>query len=184
MLQSEEILVAEFEYIAQTAFQAHEDRARVSTFYVITIGSILATLLSSETAVSDEPGMRWAFTGLFFVLSLFGLLTLLQLVRLRQAWFESVRVMNQIKHFFAQNVDKLDLKPAFLWHNGSRPSLFKPKSVSFLLALQVCLLGGLTFGAAVFFAGLAWGWSAVAGVAFAAGQLLLYGYSLRMKRDA
>jgi hypothetical protein len=34
-----EILVAEFNYIASTAFQANEDRARVSNYYLMSAGA-------------------------------------------------------------------------------------------------------------------------------------------------
>ena len=35
-LDVNEILIAEFNYIANTAFQANEDRARVSNYYLMT----------------------------------------------------------------------------------------------------------------------------------------------------
>ncbi len=44
-LNVEDILKAEFEYIAHTAFQANEDRARVSSFYFVSVGSVVAAIL-------------------------------------------------------------------------------------------------------------------------------------------
>jgi len=43
-LQSGEILIAEYAYIAKSAFQANEDRARVSTYYVVTFGTLYFAL--------------------------------------------------------------------------------------------------------------------------------------------
>jgi len=44
-LDVNEIVVAEFEYIATTAFQANEDRARVSNYYLMTAGAAVAAIL-------------------------------------------------------------------------------------------------------------------------------------------
>lgn len=100
-LELDEILVAEFEYIAQSAFQAHEDRARVTTFYLVSVGSFLAAVLGAQVDVLDTP-FYVAFAALFLVLSVMGWLTLLQLVRLRLAWFESVKAMNTVKDFYVE----------------------------------------------------------------------------------
>ena len=45
---SEELLQTEFDYIARTAFQANEDRARVSSFYLVAVGSMVAALFSTQ----------------------------------------------------------------------------------------------------------------------------------------
>ena len=50
-----DILQAEFNYIAQTAFQANEDRARVTTFYLVNLGGFVAALYSSQVANSPQP---------------------------------------------------------------------------------------------------------------------------------
>jgi len=44
-LDVNEILVGEFEYIAKTAFQANEDRAWVSNYYLMTAGAAVAAIL-------------------------------------------------------------------------------------------------------------------------------------------
>ncbi|MFN2220946.1 MAG: hypothetical protein ACK2UH_00210, partial [Candidatus Promineifilaceae bacterium] len=65
---------------------------------------------------------------------------------------------------------------------------FKPWSVSFLLAVQVTILGGAALGAMLVFVGLAaldnpniWLWvlSAFVGLLYAAGLVGLYWYLLR-----
>jgi len=148
---STEILAEEFEYIAATANQANEDRARVSSFYLVAVGSLVAALFSTQLLdTSTNNGTLYLlFSGLLLVLTLLGTLTVLQLARLRAAWYESMTAMNQIKEYVI-NQDK-DLARAFRWHKNSMPPLYKTDSVSYQQTLEVALLSGLTFGAAVYF---------------------------------
>ena len=189
-LKADSILAAEFEYIAQTAFQTNEDRAKVSTFYVLTVGSFLAAMLGLQTDFLQTQFIYLAFTILFAILGLNAALTLLQLVRLRQAWYDSAQAMNQLKAYYVEQLDDLPLNDAFRWSQGTLPVRFKPWSVSFLLALQVTILGGAAAGAAVVFAGYAfidnpnaWLWilAAFIGSVFAADLVALYWYLLREK---
>src|SRR5262245_6818222 len=96
-------LIAEFNYIAQTALQANEDRGRVAVFFLSAVGGLSAALVSAQTQTQAAPRLYWAFTALFLVLSLSGLMTLLQLIRLRQSWFESARAMNRLKDFYVKH---------------------------------------------------------------------------------
>lgn len=191
-LKADSILSAEFEYIAQTAFQTNEDRAKVSTFYVLTVGSFLAAMLGLQTDLLQTQFIYLAFTILFAILSLNAILTLLQLVRLRQAWYDSAQAMNQIKAYYTQHFGVLPLNDAFRWSQGTLPAKFKPWSVSFILALQVTILGGAALGAAVVFAGLAflgnpdswlWALAAVVGMIYALDLVALYWYLLRDKAE-
>jgi len=178
-LSPDPILTAEFEYIAQSAFQANEDRAKVTNLYLIILGGLLAAILGAETGGWAVPEVHWAFVGLFAVLALFSFLTLLQLVRLRQAWFESARAMNQIKDFYVQRLGVARLDGAFRWRTSTLPPEFKPWSVSFLLALQVSLLGGAASAAGIVFIGQSysqWWWIAaiVAGLLVFTLQVVVY----------
>jgi len=150
-LTPNEILISEFNYIAQAAFQANEDRARVTTFYLISLGSLVAALLSSQLTNSNQPEIDKLFICIFIVLSMFGLLTMLQLVRLRQAWFECARALNQIKAFYIKNIKAVKLDDAFRWQK--LPAKFKPRSVGFLLALQVAIVSGASCGVAALYIG-------------------------------
>ena len=47
-IELDELLAAEYNYIAQTANQANEDRARVSSFYLIAVVSLLAALFGTQ----------------------------------------------------------------------------------------------------------------------------------------
>ena len=143
---SQGIAVAEFEYIAQTAFQAHEDRARVSEFFLISFGTLLAAVLTTQFSGVDTRLVYRLFSILFTVVALWGALTILQLSRLRQAWLESVRAMNTMEDARIQQAP--EMQDYFRWRTATIPKAYKPWSVGFLLALQVAMVSGIALGAA------------------------------------
>jgi len=155
VLSQGEILIAEYNYVAQAIFQANEDRSRVASFYMITFGSFIAALITYRLNLAAEQlaWVEWGFAGLFTALALMGLLTVLQLARLRHAWFEGLDAMNRIKEYYIANFKGLE--KAFAWRGDSLPSKFKPASVGFMLVLQVAILAGAALGTAVFFTMLA-----------------------------
>src|SRR5512146_3193800 len=116
-LNDEVLLKAELEYIIQTAFQANEDRARVSSFYLVAVGSLVAAVFSTQFVDRnlDPKLLAWAFSTLFLLLSLLGTLTTLQLARLRAAWHDSMLAMNQLKDYWLQHSDDPQLPRAFRW---------------------------------------------------------------------
>src|SRR5436309_9614593 len=86
-VEFDELLAAEFDYIAQTAIQAHEDRARVSSFYLIAVGSLVAAMFGTQFFDLNSPSrtINIMFSGLFGLLTLLGTSTVMQLARLRTA---------------------------------------------------------------------------------------------------
>ncbi|MFZ5822378.1 MAG: hypothetical protein ACOYYJ_21010 [Chloroflexota bacterium] len=154
-LDSDEILRAEFDYIAHTAFQANEDRARVTSFYFVSVGSLVAAILGAQFAEDDLRGVSLAFSLLFVVLTALGGLTIAQLARLRAAWHESAEAMNKLKDFYIQQ--RPEIEPAFKWRLGSVPPTDKAYSIANLMAVEVSLLGALTSAAAVYFLLNSWG---------------------------
>jgi hypothetical protein len=149
--ENNDILTAEFEYIASSAVQANEDRARVASFYLVAVGSLVAALFSTQifSTEADRATISLLFSGLFLVLTLLGTLTVIQLARLRASWYESMLAMNQIKEYVIGK--HKDLAKAFRWRNHTLPSLHKINSVSYQQTIEVALLSGLTFGASVHF---------------------------------
>ncbi len=180
-LNPDDILIAEFEYIAATATQANEDRSKVASFYLVSFGSFIAALLTTQLGDSQYPValIQGSFTGLFIVLALLGLLTIIQLARLRMAWLESVRALNQIKEYYCSRMEVIKLSRAFRFTDKAMPKAFKVNSVAFIMIVEVAVLAGFAAGAAVLF-GLqiigqqSWLWPIVVGVSFAALQLVLY----------
>ncbi len=151
LVELDELLAAEYDYIAQTATQANEDRARVSSFYLIAVGSLVAALFGTQLFDADKftQTVKIMFSGLFVLLTMLGTSTIMQLARLRSAWYESMLAMNQIKAF-AMNQNP-ELKQAFRWKAETLPAKYKTGSVSYYQAFEVALIGGLMFGAATFF---------------------------------
>jgi hypothetical protein len=174
------IIDAEFGYIAQTAFQANEDRARAWQYFFVTFATLIAAVLSTQVETAVQQQLYLTFVVIFGLLSVLGVITVAQLVRLRQAWLESVRAMNHIKERLIAADESL--AHYFRWRNDTIPAAFKWRSFGFLQALSVALLSGLALGAAVAFAALArgtaevpWGWSLPVALA-AAGVILWLGY--------
>jgi hypothetical protein len=146
-----EILIAEYHYISQAIFQTNEDRSRVASFYMITFGSFIAAVVTYRLNFVSEQlvWVQWGFAGLFLALALIGLLTVLQLARLRLAWLEGLDAMNRIKDYYIAG--SKGLEKAFAWRADSTPARFKPSSVGFMLVIQVAVLAGAALGTAVFF---------------------------------
>ncbi len=161
-LNTDEILIAEYNYIANSIFQANEDRSRVASFYFISVGSLVAAILSALFSTNNLSGIALAFSGLFLVLTLLGALTLAQLARLRAAWHEAAEAMNEIKDFYIKH--HREIEPAFKWKAKSLPSTDKPYSIANLMAIEVALLGAITSAASIYFLLLTlgkfewWGW--------------------------
>src|SRR5512138_3477407 len=124
-IELDELLASEYDYIAQTANQANEDRARVSSFYLIAVGSLLAALFGTQFVASGVPvqTINIMFSGLFILLTLLGGSTILQLARLRAAWYESMLALNQIKDFAMQQHPELG--KAFRWKTSTLPDKYK-----------------------------------------------------------
>jgi MFS family permease len=161
-LNTDEILKAEYEYIATTIFQANEDRSRVASFYFVSVGSLVAAILSAIFSVNDLKNVSLAFSGLFVILTILGAVTLAQLARLRAAWHESVEALNEIKDYYIKH--NKEIEPAFKWRLKTLPPTDKPYSIANLMAVEVSLLGAITSATSVYFllttlgniAG--WGW--------------------------
>lgn len=190
-VELDELLAAEYDYIAQTASQANEDRARVSSFYLIAVGSLVAALFGTQffdpNSLSHSRTINFMFCGLFILLTLLGSSTIIQLARLRAAWHESMLAMNQIKDFMV--AQHPELNQAFRWKTSTLPSKYKRNSVSYYQAVEVALIGGLMFGASAFFfqqafvgekiATLNWVISIVSGALTVLLQLQIYKRALR-----
>ena len=122
-------------------------------YYLATVGTFVVALFSMTEMPSTWINLvRMAFGVAFAVLAMVGYLTLQQLIRLRGAWMESARAMNQIKDFYA---DRLDLASAFLWRTTTLPKAGKKDSLAFLLALTVMVVDAFALMLALGFFGLA-----------------------------
>ncbi len=185
-----EILKVEFGYIADTVFQANEDRSRVASYYFVTVGSLVAAILGSifSTEANELRNVSFAFSGLFVMLTALGALTVAQLARLRAAWHESAEAMNQIKEFYIKH--NKGIEPAFKWRAGTLPPTDKPYSIANLMAAEVIFLSSITLAAAVYFLLIAtrgsidwWGWVLLVVTLLVGGFILRAWYKRRLVDD-
>jgi hypothetical protein len=135
------ILIAEFEYARAAAFQANEDRARVSSYFLATGGSVVLALLGLKLDSPPHPLIVVGFASLFAALAWMGWNTLNQLAALRLAWRDSCLAMNQVKDHYVSAHSAL--QGAFRWTDQSLPPAFKPTSLSSQLARMVAAIMGL-----------------------------------------
>jgi hypothetical protein len=185
-LNTDEILKAEFNYIANTVYQANEDRARGASFYFVSVGSIVAAILGTQLTADNLKSVAIPFFILFLVMTGLGALTIAQLARLRAAWHESVQAMNVMKDFYIQH--NPEIEPAFKWRGGTIPETDKPNSIANLTAVEVALLGGLTAGTAMYFlllalGGLGWISLAIIVIAAGIGYISLWAYYKKLLVD-
>ena len=177
-----DILIAEFEYAAQTAAQANEDRVNVVNYYFAAIGALLATVVLLDFQNASHLAVFGAIT---CGLGILGIMSVLKLAKLRLAWSDSVRAMCQIKEYYIRECSSRDLGSAFRWRSETIPAAAKKWSMAFLMAVTTALLSSVSFGGTLFLWGLALGrWWAVqaviAGLIMSVLQVLLWS---RLCRD-
>lgn len=186
---AEEILKLEFEYARETATQAQNDRTVIVNLYLFLVGGagslLLAAVSLAPTTRLDIPGQALAL--LFAVLGVLGALTLFKLVRLRQAWFESVGAMNAIKAYYLERFPELDA--ALVWKTRTIPAPGKVWTITFILSVMVVLLDSISFAAALHFLEIRHGDAQLLldAILFAAAlglQILFYFFELRSPNDA
>jgi hypothetical protein len=185
-LDANEMLGHEFDYAAQSANQANEDRARLYEYYLALLGVVAAAFLAD----ADRQGHALIFGLLFLGLSFQGLMSLLKLARLRLAWVESVRAMCQIKAYYVERCPEMELGKALRWTAQTIPPAGKRWTVAFLMALTLNLLGSVSLcGAVLLLLRAATGelhplWAAAAGMLALVTQTWLWERLVREKARA
>lgn len=153
------ILMAEFDYARETAAQAMDDRHKMVNFYLIIVGVIFAAaanllkLASNGGLGTGLTTMQWrqATAALLIALFFVGLLYLLKLIRLRQAWRDSALAMNQIKDYYSVRFRNYRMnKQAFRWTRETLPPANKFWTLFFFSAVLVIQLNVLALIGALF----------------------------------
>lgn len=145
-LYSADVLKLEFEYARLTASEAMRDRHTMVNFYLLAFGVIATGVLAILSRDADLP--QSIGTVLLWILCAVGWLYFLKIIRLRQAWHESARAMNQIKEFLIQHDQHFEpdeLRLAFRWQAHTLPSADKPWTVFFYSALLIALLDSMAY---------------------------------------
>lgn len=151
-LNPDEILKAEFDYAKETSFQANEDRARVYNLLIANAATIIAAIALPRVEVENSS---LVFSVIFFVIFLFGIVTLVQLARIRVAWVDSVKTMNKIKDFYIDEFPKLE--KAFRWRTNTIPRANKTWTVAFMTAFNTIVLNSISLTALLLFLGTSLG---------------------------
>lgn len=150
-LKLENMLLEEFNYASVTAYQAQEDRARMFNLYLLLIG----VLGSGLAAVYQLGGGLKAFAGelsvaLLLVAGLMGIAFFVKLIRLRQAWRDSMLAMTLIKEYYIREFSAtapLGVR-AFYWRLKTLPTGEKRGSTTFVVCATVATLGNVCFAGA------------------------------------
>lgn len=171
-LKVEQVLDWEFEYARVTASEAMSDRHTMVNFYLIIVGITVSGVTGAiGTQFSIPP---WLGAVLLWLLCGIGWLYFFKLIRLRQAWYDSARAMNQIKEFYIlhnQEFPEIELRSAFRWQASSLPAENKPWTLFFFEALLIGFLsasayfvGGLLLELDLSQPEVSWAWLAIMGV--------------------
>ena len=153
-LKMENMLLEEFNYVSVTAYQAMEDRARISNFYYLLLGVLvtgLAAVYQFSGGIHNIP--LSLVTILLLVGAIISVSFFVTLIRLRQAYKESLLTMNVIKEFyideFKQQMPRIE--HAFRWRLATMPKGERLGSVTFMIAALNAFIGSLCLAGAVYF---------------------------------
>jgi hypothetical protein len=173
-LDPDAILEQEFAYARDTAQQANGDRTQVVSLYLLLVGGVGSVLLGLPALARgveiDVP--RPVYAVVLLLLGALGLFSVLKLVRLRLAWYDSVLAMNQIKDYYVGS--RPELAPALRWRTATVPAPGRVGTITFDLTMLVTLIDSLAVGAASLLLTPRPGWAALAALAFCGLQWLLY----------
>jgi len=145
-LNPSEILDWEFEYARTTASESMQDRHTMINYYLLVVGVVLTGVVTARGKDSDLP--RATAPILLWLLCIVGWFYFLTLIRLRQAWHDSVLAMNQIKQFYiehAQGIDAALLRMAFRWKPESVPDPARAWTVYFYSAMLIGFLSSIAY---------------------------------------
>jgi hypothetical protein len=152
-LKAENMLLAEFNYVSLTAYQAMEDRARITSFYYLLLGVLasgLAAIYQFGNGAHAIP--QFIVVTLLLVATIVSVTFFITIIRLRQAYRESVLCMNVIKEFYIQQFKQQmpAIEHAFRWRLRTIPLGERIGSVTFMFGYLNALIGSLCLAGAVF----------------------------------
>lgn len=188
-LPASDILGWEFEYARVTASEAMSERHTMVNFYLLVAGVVVSgvvAILAQDTRLPTVAG-----TVLLWLLCAIGWVYFLGIIRLRQAWQDSAKAMNQIKEFYIQRAEEFgseEMREAFRWQAHTLPKPDKPWTIYFYSTMLIGLLDSVAYvaggallhsSAAGCFSLLGLGPLAVFGLAFFAFHVWLYFAFLR-----
>ena len=152
-LKIESMLLEEFNYASTTAYQAMEDRARMFNMYLLVVG----ILGSAFGAIYPLGGASRSFIQPIAAVVLFsagiaGIAFFVLLIRLRQAFRQSLITMSVIKEFYIREFQEQmpGVQHAFRWRLSGIPAGERAGSATFIVCHMVGFIGALCFAGSVF----------------------------------
>jgi hypothetical protein len=145
-MKAEEILEWEYEYVRNTASEAMQDRHTMINFYLVLVGVVASGVVANLDKLDKWQG---GATLLLWVVCGIGWFHFLILVRLREAWHESLQALQWIRDFCVEHADDIssdELRKAFLWRRETLPRAGKRWSVFYYSALLIAFLDSVAFG--------------------------------------
>lgn len=139
-LTQEKLLELEFNYIQGTLSQITNDRYTLLNFYIAlstAVGGIGVSLLTFAREIPAAVTL-FAIPLLNLLIFFVGIIFVIMQVRLRQAWYESVRAMNTIKTYYMQEFPMLD--SAIIWNMKSLPRPQRLWNIHFLGVLLIIII--------------------------------------------
>ncbi len=153
-LDPKDILAWEFSYAQTTASEAMGDRHTMVNFYLIITGVVISAavaLFKPEKGPAGRltvPAYSYVGTIMVWLVCVIGWLYFVKLIRLRQAWRDSAKTMNQIKEFYirhAENLAAQELIEAFRWRPETLPAPEKKWTLFFCSAVLIALINSIAF---------------------------------------
>lgn len=155
-LRIENMLLEEYNYAATTAYQAMEDRARMFNMYLLVVG----ILGSAFGAIYPLGGAVRSFIQPIAVVVLFaagvaGVAFFVLLIRLRQAFRQSLITMAVIKEFYIREFRQQipTIQHVFRWRLDTIPSGERLGSATFIVCHMVAFIAALCFAGFIFMGG-------------------------------
>jgi hypothetical protein len=152
-LKMENMLLEEFNYAGVTAYQAMEDRARISSFYYILVGVLASGMAAIYQLSGGTHNVPLPLVATLLVIgALISICFFVTLIRLRQAHKESLLSMNKIKEFYLEQFKQQmpAIEHAFRWRLATMPKGERIGSVTFMIASLNAIIGSLCLAGAVF----------------------------------
>lgn len=152
-LKMENMLLEEFNYVSVTAYQAMEDRARITSFYYLLLGVLASGLAAVYQFGGGTHNVPLSLvTILLLIGALISISFFVTLIRLRQAFKESLLTMNVIKEYYIDQFKQQipSIQHAFRWRLATMPKGERIGSVTFMIAALNAIIGSLCLAGAVF----------------------------------
>jgi hypothetical protein len=153
-LKIESMLLEEFNYAATAAYQAMEDRARMFNMYLLVVG-ILGSAFGAIYPLGGGAARSFIqpiAAVVLFAAGVAGIAFFVLLIRLRQAFRQSLITMNVIKEFYIREFQKQmpNIVYAFRWRLKGIPAGESRGSATYIVCHMVGFIAALCFAGCVF----------------------------------